>query len=620
MDTREKKWTGNPAGLLMMPVLSYVLCEFVAGNLTGITWPFALLNIGWYYVLYTVLFVLCGRSRIAVPVMSSVLYVIALAETFVVGFRERPVMLWDVMAARTAMSVSANYAFSISWKMVISALILLAANVTLWRKPVRIKGLQCRLAVGAGGVAAAAVFVLSFFLYFVPSMDLQVKMWAVNESYSEYGFLLATAASIKDMVKRPPEGYSIERVEAILAEAESEREGKTDRETEGISGTDPVQPVNLICIMNESLADIRLAGAFSTNEEYFPFIDSLRENTIRGNLCMPVFGAMTSNSEFEFLTGDSMALLPSGSIAYQFYVKPDARTMVSTVKDQGYETVAMHPYPGKNWNREACYKNMGFDTFLDGEFYEGCEELRKYVSDRADYEKLIQVVEAKKDPKDKLFIFNVTMQNHGGYEGTYDNFSQEVHLTGDHEGKYPKADQYLSLMKRSDEAFRYLLEYFEASDEPTMIVMFGDHLPSLEAEFFDNINGGVRKYPSPSGYLKWFRTPFLIWTNYEQPAQDMGDMGAVYLSSQVLNAANLELSPYDSFMLRMAEALPVIHITGCYDREGNFLTWEEAEAEGSSVRDMLLDYEALVYNHSLDRQKIREMFSLPPSGWTCKKL
>lgn len=91
-------------------------------------------------------------------------------------------------------------------------------------------------------------------------------------------------------------------------------------------------------------------------------------------------------------------------------------------------------------------------------------------------------------------------------------------------------------------------------------------------------------------------------------------MGAVYLSSQVLKAANLELSPYDSFMLRMAEALPVIHITGCYDREGNFLTWEEAEAEGSSVRDMVLDYEALVYNHSLDRQKVREMFSLPPSG------
>ena len=69
---------------------------------------------------------------------------------------------------------------------------------------------------------------------------------------------------------------------------------------------------------------------------------------------MPVFGSMTSNSEFEFLTGDSVAMLPSNSIAYQFNVKPDARTMVSTMKDQGYRTVAMHPYPGENWNRNAC--------------------------------------------------------------------------------------------------------------------------------------------------------------------------------------------------------------------------------------------------------------------------
>ena len=78
---------------------------------------------------------------------------------------------------------------------------------------------------------------------------------------------------------------------------------------------------------------------------------------------MPVFGSMTSNSEFEFLTGDSVAMLPSNSIAYQFNVKPDARTMVSTMKDQGYRTVAMHPYPGENWNRNTCYANMGFDEF-----------------------------------------------------------------------------------------------------------------------------------------------------------------------------------------------------------------------------------------------------------------
>ena len=78
------------------------------------------------------------------------------------------------------------------------------------------------------------------------------------------------------------------------------------------------------------------------------------------------------------------------------------------------------------------------------------------VSDKADYDRLIDVVESKESPEDRLFIFNVTMQNHGGYEGEYDNFEQEVWLTGQYEGQYPKTDQYLSLMKKSDEAFRYL--------------------------------------------------------------------------------------------------------------------------------------------------------------------
>ena len=95
--------------------------------------------------------------------------------------------------------------------------------------------------------------------------------------------------------------------------------------------------------MNESLAELKTAGDFTTNTEYFPFMDSLEENTVRGSLCVPVFGSMTSNTEFEFLTGDSMALLPANSIAYQFNVKPGTYSMVSTLKDQGYYSVAMHP-------------------------------------------------------------------------------------------------------------------------------------------------------------------------------------------------------------------------------------------------------------------------------------
>lgn len=614
--------------LLMAPVVSYFMFEYVTGDLDTVPYYMAVLNIGWIYVLYLALFAVTGRTRIAVPAVSCVLYVISLAETFVVAFRSRPIMLWDVMAFRTAMTVSGNYEFFITRQMKTAFVLLLLMNVFLWFTPRRVRGWKLRLAVGGGIAASIAGYGAWFFAVLVPSWGLGINMWAINGTYQEYGYVLSTAVSLQYVVKKPPQGYSNARLkeiynrleESIYAEAGNGQaypvksqaypespenpENPENRPEEG----QPVTPVNLICIMNESLAELKTAGDFTTNTEYFPFMDSLEENTVRGSLCVPVFGSMTSNTEFEFLTGDSMALLPANSIAYQFNVKPDTYSMVSTLKDQGYYSVAMHPYPGENWNRVECYQNMGFDAFLDQEFYEGSEELRNYVSDEADYQKLIQVVEAKENPEDKLFIFNVTMQNHGGYEGTYDNFEQEVWLTGEYEGKYPKTDQYLSLMKRSDQAFQYLVEYFSRIDEPTMIVMFGDHQPSVEDEFYDDIADMPSSEITVQEHLMWYETPFIIWTNYSMPSEDMGRLGAVYLSSEVLWRANLEMTPYNRFLLAMKEDLPVVHFLGCYDREGTYYYWAKAESERCPYQDTVLDYEALVYNHSLDRKKFKELF------------
>lgn len=630
--------------LLVAPVVSYMLFEYVTGNLATVPSYMAALNMAWIYVLYLLVFAVCGRSRIAVPVTSLALFVLSMAETFVVAFRGRPIMLWDVMAFRTAMTVSGNYEFVITREMKTAFFILLLMNVYLWLMPRRIRGWKQRLASMGGAAAVTAGFGAWFFMSLVPSWGLGINMWEVNTTYQEYGYILSTAVSVQYVTKKAPRGYSTSRLREIYSRvAETEEEQKEEQAAgqsqeqgqeklayaanyagaytrdhdAGYAGDYPgsyladaeeTVPVNLICIMNESLSELKTGGEFTTNVEYFPFLNSLEENTVKGSLCVPVFGSMTSNTEFEFLTGDSMALLPANSIAYQFNVKPGAYSLVSTLKEQGYYSVAMHPYPGENWNRVECYRNMGFDEFLDEEFYEGSEELRNYVSDQADYEKLIRMVEEKENPEDKLFLFNVTMQNHGGYEGIYDNFDQEVWLTGERQGRYPKTDQYLSLMKKSDDAFRELVEYFDHMDEPTMIVMFGDHQPSVEDEFYDDIAGKPSADVPVQDHLMWYETPFVIWTNYDMPSEDMGRLGAVYLSSEVLKRANLEMTPYNRFLLSMEEVLPVVHFLGCYDREGTYYSWEKAESELCPYRDMLLDYEALVYNHSLDRRKMKEMF------------
>ncbi len=638
--------TVNILAFLLMPVVSYLAFEYVTGNLATIPLDMAVLNILWIGALYLAVFAFCQTTRIAVPLVSVLLFGVSLAETFVESFRGTPIMIWEVLAVRTAMTVAGNYHFEFSERMKYAGAALAALNVLLWFFPVRVRGWRKRLAAGILGFSCAAGFAANFYLQIVPFKMLGINMWAINDTYQQYGYLLSTAVSLKYVVKTPPHGYSLARLEEIYLEIEEDlaeeeagakekvmAEGGAESKEKALAKGDAeesgeaksrallvpgdgqgVQPVNLICIMNESLSELKVVGDFTTNQEYLPFIGNLRENTVRGNLCVPVFGAMTSNTEFEFLTGDSMAMLPSGSIAYQFYVKPGACTLVSTLKEQGYYSVAMHPFPRENWNRDKCYRNMGFDEFWDYDSYGDSFLIRNYVSDRSDYQKIIQAVEDKEHPDDRLFVFNVTMQNHGGYDVLYEDFRQEVYLTGGARGKYPKADQYLSLMKESDEAFRELLEYFKECEEPTMILLFGDHQPGVEDEFFDEIAGKASSQMSAPEQLVWYQTPFIIWTNYGQPYQDLGDLGAVYLSSYLLKLAGLRLTPYHQFLLEMAESLPVVHPIGFFAPDGTYYGWPEAESEQCPYQKTVLEYECLVYNHSLAGRTVEKLFSLPSVG------
>lgn len=598
--------------ILAVPAVSFFAFEYITGNLEMIREEQILFNIWWMYAIYGAAFTLSGTTRIAIPAASVCLYGLAVAETFVEEFRSSPIMVWDLMAVRTAMTVTENYVFTLSEEMKQVGYGLLGINVLLMFCPIRVRGLKQRLLLLAGGSGAVLCFAMQFFLRIVPQNGMEINMWSMNDTYETSGYILSTAISMKYIVKKPPQGYSkTELLEIYEKTVHGQEIGEGEWGTavqESVAAI--TRPVNLICIMNESLSDLKTAGEFTTNQEYFPFMNQLHDNTVRGSLCVPVFGSMTSNTEFEFLTGDSVALLPSGSIAYQLYVKPGAETLVSTLKGQGYRTVAMHPYPGENWNRINCYEYMGFDDFLYGDYYEGSETFRNYVSDRADYQKIIDLVEEKEDREERLFVFNVTMQNHGGYEGTYENFEQDVYLTGECEGKYPKTDQYLSLVKKSDEALEGLLEYFSGYEEPTMIVMFGDHQPSVEDEFFDEIAGRPSAQVPAAERIMWYQTPFLIWTNYEQPAEDLGRLGAVYLSSEVLKRAGLEMTPYNRFLLQMEEVLPVVHPIGCYDKEGTYYSWSEAESGLCPYQEYVRDYEGLVYNHTMDQKRNVGMFAL----------
>lgn len=208
------------------------------------------------------------------------------------------------------------------------------------------------------------------------------------------------------------------------------------------------------------------------NEDYMPFIHSLQqgaENTQTGYLNVSVKGGNTANTEFEFLTGDTMAFLPAGSIPYQQYITKDTPSMASYLKSLGYETYAMHPYYASGWNRDKIYPLLGFDSFYSSTDFYGSTYERGYIDDSSCVDKIIETYE-KKDAGTPAFIFNVTMQNHSPYTDGYQNLQGNVTVDGTVSAQL---SEYLTLVKLSDTALEKLIDYFETQDEPTVIVFFG---------------------------------------------------------------------------------------------------------------------------------------------------
>ena len=386
--------------------------------------------------------------------------------------------------------------------------------------------------------------------------------------------------------------------------------------------------------MNETFSDLRVLGQLSTNQDYMPFTRSLTKNTIKGNLYMPVTGAGTSNSEFEFLTGNTMAFLAAGSNAYELYIKSQLPSLAYTLAAQNYSRTALHVYYRTSWQRDVNYPLLGFErydsieSFIDNDaideyrngnksfsdFEDAVNEqypgenvlLRRFVSDRFDYKLLEQMYE-ERDPSKPFFIFNVTMQNHGSYDSAYENFDQKIKLTSTEE-YYPAANRYLSLIYESDQAFKELVEYFSNVDEPTIICMFGDHQPNIETEFVESLLGSDISDLSTEDNQKRFVTPFVIWANYNIEEGYVDKMSANYLSTLLLQVADLKTTKYNDYLSALYRYVPVIDSNGYITADDEYYTFDET----SEYTDLLAGYEKVQYNNLFDTiGRHDELFYIP---------
>lgn len=496
----------------------------------------------------------------------------ALINHYVTVFRGTPVLLSDIFAIGTAKNVAANYSVPVEMSVLQTLAIAVLFCIAVWRMrraatPRRWQFITCSV-------------LLCGWLYGLNLAGNSFGFWQGNLQYSEWYYFCRTAGNA--IVERP-DGYSAEALAQI---------------TQTYEGTQGEVRPNIIVIMNESFADLHDVGDFETNEDYLPFVHSLegKENTITGDLLVSTFGGGTATTEFEVLTGDTAAFLPYGCSPYQMYVKRATPGLVSGLSKQGYQTVSLHPYRATSWNRQQVYERFGFDTQLyEDAFAQDAERVRSFISDSEDYRKIFEVFE-NKQADTPLFLFNVTMQNHGGYvPDETDNFEQTIQLTGEYAGKYPEVDEYLSLAKRSDDSIKELIDYFSSVEEPTAVIFFGDHQPNVPNAFYDDLLGDMDEDQIQQAKQKKMVTPFFIWANYDIEEQQDVQISANYLTAFALDALGCTTAGYDALRLAVQEQIPRINNAGYYLPDGS---WFGLENMASDTR--LAEYQMMQYAQLFD--------------------
>ena len=538
------------------------------------------LNLAVFFLIGMLVYLISQKWKLSISVAAIVLFLLALINGLVWQFRGKELLFSDIMAAGTAAKVVGEYSMQLTLRMVIGLSLWVLVMLAQFSIPDFPRGKKLRNRCAAAALTAILAVTVVFHVNRMEIRAWDTRGTTVNGMY--VNFLI----SFRDTFITAPEGYS----EAVITELE---EKYTEQEN--------AQTPNIIVIMNESFADFSVLGSeLSTNIPVTPYFDSLQENTIRGYALTPALGGSTCNAEFEFLTGHTMAYLPSGSNPYQQYVEEEVFSLAWLTQKYGYETFATHPMPATGWSRDKVYPRLGFQGASFIEDYPQKKMVRTRVSDQEVYEKVLEILDSNDS---NLFLFGITMQNHGGYTYVGENYTKTIDLIG-YDKEYPIAEQYLSLLNESDKALEYLLTELEDYPEDTLVVFFGDHFPNAENGLFEEIHGGSLS-ALDSQLLKW-TVPFVIWANYDIPEQTVERTSLNYLGKYMLEAAGLELPSYYQFLKEMEQTIPALNHMGYYSKEqGKYIPLSEATGEEKKWLDL---YAMLQYNDLFDVENRSEEF------------
>lgn len=567
--------------ILLAGVFATLGLEFSSNH--DLTWMYPLcLLLEWALIAFAMLglFFLFQRHCGGAVVLAVALYVLGLAEYFVILFKSMPISPGDLTALSTAAAVAGTgftytitsfCMLSLAFTVIAIQICTLAAQVAPKRQKGSWRGLVLNLLIAIvclGGIAAHTTL-----LDYYHTLYIQVYSWRPLESYYRQGFLPSFISGAQTIKPSKPEDYTVSGAKKLISEYAKEYNdnnqtgGSSAARLEATKQFDEEKPT-VIAVMNETFSDLSIYQNMHADYQGPTYFKSIDDCLSRGRLYVSAYGGGTANTEFEFLTGNSMAYLGSGVYPYTTYDLTDTENLAAQFKSLGYYTTAMHPNHGTNWNRENVYKDFGFDQFLTINDFQNAETLRGMVTDKATYDKILELLDTNSNPQ---FIFDVTMQNHSGYDTGLIPYDKQMSLNIDGEFN-SNVNEYVSLIQQSDEALKYFLNKLSKLDRKVVVVFWGDHQPFFPDTYNDR---WFTNEDDATHQERLWQTSYIIWANYDVAGNSQTsheeDLSSNYLSSELMKLIGAPLTDYQKAHLTLRQSLPALNSVGYEDSQDRWL-------------------------------------------------
>lgn len=491
--------------------------SFVAGLEYTIGSPMTFLYNA-FLIFFTFSIAYLVKRRIFVYVMVSFFWLATgITNGVILSFRITPFTVTDLSLLSSVMSIIPNYLTTFQIVLVCAggALLVLALVLAFIFMPKHKQKISYKRSVA--GVLALGLAMYGITGFAIDRHWVSTYFGNLNYAYRDYGFPYCFTNTWLNTGISAPRNYSDSEIMGIFTKDEL----KELTSASAITQNGQRRP-NVIMLQLESFFDPTLMKNLKFSQDPVPNFRKLKADYSTGFLTVPAVGAGTANTEFEVLSGMRVRFFGPGEYPYKsIMTKETCESLAYDLKGVGYGTHAIHNHRGAFYGRNKVFPNMGFDTFTSLEYMNSVAKTPKNWA--KDSVLTDEILAALKSTKSEDFVYTISVQGHGQYPTTKVLENPAVTMSGITVSSEANAFQYyLQQIHEMDEFIAELIKALEKLDEPTVLVMYGDHLPGLTINASDLINHNI------------YQTQYVMWDNMGLEKTDK-DLYSYQLGAEVMN-------------------------------------------------------------------------------------